>query len=180
LMPKYVWLNPQTGQDEYVTIDAIKDQRVIFIYEDHLARDTANFLQGNSCSPIELPGGLVTSITGFVCKAAAAHAFNGTSDEPWRGWDVFPNEGAYPTNGKHAERDTQITALQRGDIVSYGASTSATGHWETYLGNGITYAADAVGGKFLRDAPLDYPRRNHDYGLLYMKIWKRPVTPPPQ
>ncbi|HOX40047.1 MAG TPA: hypothetical protein PL033_18845, partial [Candidatus Brocadiia bacterium] len=170
LMPKYVWLNPQTGQDEYVAIDVIKDERRIIIYKDHLARDTANFLPNNECKGhVELPNGLFVTVPGgeggISCIMAASHAYNGTISKPWDQWVKSPSL---------LRGDARITqwvgCLERGDIISYGLGATPSGHWETFLGeHAITYAADTASGIFRRDTVLTYYDTNNMQSVMFYK-----------
>jgi len=157
------------------------DARQIVIFQDHLARDTANFQQGRQCSPaIELADGVIVEGASLACKDAACHAYNGSrSGAPWdsSGWTSITFELPF---------DYEILSilsgtLSRGDVISYGPQPVATGHWETCLDDGgNTYAADTsrpgdpASGKFLRDQILDYRDRHPEMELNYVKFWYRP------
>ncbi|HOX40045.1 MAG TPA: hypothetical protein PL033_18835 [Candidatus Brocadiia bacterium] len=181
-------LNPVWRRQDGTTLDLagsdFVDARQIVIFQDHLARDTVNFQQGRQCSPaIELADGVIVEGASLACKDAACHAYNGKRDgAPWESWydtpDDFPPSYVIGEDMDGIEEEEQD--LQIGDVISYGPQASATGHWETYIGNGVTYAADVFrysepnnSGKFLRDAPRDYPKKHPALNLRYVRYWKK-------
>ncbi|HOX39677.1 MAG TPA: hypothetical protein PL033_16975, partial [Candidatus Brocadiia bacterium] len=170
-------LNPVWRRQDGTTLDLagsdFVDARQIVIFQDHLARDTANFQQGRQCfGGVELPDGTIVTLGGgeggISCKMAAAHAYDGTIGEPWGGWRTEIYDISNPAGR------IQTMSLKRGDVISYGNNiNNVTGHWETVIEPGKTYAADSAGKVFLRDTPFAYAKR---YDLQYAKLWHNPVN----
>ena len=109
------------------TPTGIVEKRKVKIYQDHLARDYANFGTGGSC----VNNWKVTTfnvnpqpvMSNWNCHGSTRHAYNGTYDssnqgQPWLSWDVktvVVTEHDSSGNGSHPSLGT----VGRGDVVGY-------------------------------------------------------------
>jgi hypothetical protein len=100
--------------------------RVVKIYEDHLARDRENFGTGISCAgnwQFTAHGATITMGDTWNCHGSTRHAYDGDYDssstsQPWLSWTaikvVVVTHDAQG-NGSHPGLGT----LERGDVVAY-------------------------------------------------------------
>ncbi|NLX20911.1 MAG: hypothetical protein GXY55_04460 [Phycisphaerae bacterium] len=145
----------------------------ITVYQDHLARDLANFFPGMRCGPasigVELADGSSVSGITLSCGPAARHAAGGTFN-----YDFVP---AYTYLGSMTWQQFLSFPLQYGDIIENRALAPNGGsfnlHWQTakHGGDGagvVTYAGDALGYKFFEETTLSryarYWDAYHPYG----------------
>lgn len=134
--------------------------REVKIYQDHLARDIDNFLNGKACSPnIQLPDG--SYVTGSLsCSSAATHALDGTT-----GSGTYLRNYSWSNVTADVPYNTFKTmSLQRGWVLELKYVSGGNLyflHWQTVkeAGTGataITYAADAGTHIFRHETVDDY------------------------
>jgi hypothetical protein len=167
---------------------SIYDTTYIEIYEDHLARDLANFKDGKYCDgPEELglqlgDGSYMNSAVTLTCASSARHALDGTKSSGQYFRDQVSN-GNWQYVATTEYDIIKNYQCQRGWILelretSNGPEGHSFVHWQTVKAAGTienltTYAADSDSEEFRHEKVKDYfDMKQIDLDDAWVKVYK--------
>jgi len=168
----------------------------VVVYDDHLARDMANFVDGHESSPriqLDADPEEPKAEVNLTCGPAANHAYWGkTGGDVWKpenekfynytSPEHFPEE-----QQEHLEGGPEVSvkllyaknnvSLQRGDIIGYRTDdgNDPLQHYATAYGSSSVYYGDTLHntGKFGHEAIDEYAEHvAWDKDDVYVTIWR--------